>query len=105
MKPSQAPSSKPDSKRASHREEAAVPALRNTSQDLREKILDCYVHGNVLDVSQASTFYQKEAAVVEVLTNYVEKLPGSRYKLKNGFDTFFHGSLPVFLAGHPAQPA
>src|SRR4051812_21303397 len=99
MKPSQAPSSKPDSKRASHREEAAIPtALRNASRDLRERILECYVHGNVVDVSQASTFYQKEAAVVEVLTNYVEKLPGSQYKLKNGFDTFFHGSLPVLLA-------
>jgi hypothetical protein len=79
--------------------------LQEPSGDPRKKILDSYVQGNIIDLSKASSFFQKEAAVAEVLTDYVEKLPHSRYRLKNGFDAFFHGSLPVFLANHPAQPA
>jgi hypothetical protein len=64
-----------------------------------------YVHGAVLDLSKASDFYQREAAVAEALADYVERLPGSQYSLKNGFDAFFRQSLPLFLAGNPLQPA
>lgn len=106
MRPSQAPFSKPHSKSASRREEASVPsALPKPSRDLRERILKSYVHDNVLDLSKASEFYQREAAVTESLVDCVERLPGSQYRLKDGFAAFFHRSLSLFLAGHPLQPA
>jgi hypothetical protein len=63
-----------------------------------------YVHGDVLDLSKASDFYQWEAAVAEALDGYVERLRGSQYKLKNGFETSLQ-SLPLFLSGQPLQPA
>lgn len=63
------------------------------------------MHGNVLDLSKASDFYQRLAAVAEALADDVERLPGAQYKLKNGFDTFFRQSLPLFLTRPPSQPA
>ncbi len=84
---------------------AAVADLQKSGQDLRQKLLKSYVHGNVIDLSNASDFYQREAAVAETLDDYVERLPSVKYKLKNGFDTYFDRSLPVFLSGLPLQPA
>jgi hypothetical protein len=63
-----------------------------------------YIHGDVLDLSKASDFYQRQAAVAEALAGYVERLPGSKYRLKNGFETSLR-SLPFFLNGQPLQPA
>lgn len=97
MKHSQASSSKPASK--------AATGLRKQDEDLRERILESYVHDNILDLSTASDFYQRLVAVTEALTDHVERLPGSRYKLKSGFDAFFRQSFRLFLAGDPSQPA
>jgi hypothetical protein len=63
------------------------------------------VHGDILDLSKASDFYQREAAVAESLADYVKRLPGPQYKLKNGFDASFHHTLPLLLAQCPLQPA
>jgi len=99
-------SSKPASKAANRRPEAAIGAEpHKLDQVLRERILKSYVHNNILDLSKASDFYQREAAVTEALADYVERLRGSQYKLKNGLDTCFHRSLSIFLAGCPLQPA
>lgn len=95
----------PTSKTPNHRLDSVSPHLPEFRQYVREKILGLYVHEDVLNLSQASEFYQNEAAVAGALTDYVECLPGSRYKLKNDFDAFFRDSLPVFLAGNPLQPA
>lgn len=72
---------------------------------MREKILVPYVSGNILDLSAASKFYQKQAEIALELIGQIESLPGSRYRLRTGFDVFFFGSLPEFLAGHPQDPA
>jgi hypothetical protein len=74
------------------------------SQDVRKGISHPCVHGNVVDVSKASSFFQKEAAIAEVLTNHVEKLPQSRYLLKNGFENFFFNNLD-FVLNREAEPA
>jgi hypothetical protein len=99
---SSGPASKTPNRRAHSTVGTDVPKFPH---HVREKIPPPYVHGNVLDLSKASEFYRKEAAVAVALTDYVECLPRSRYRLKNGFDVFFHGSLPKLLANHPAQPA
>jgi hypothetical protein len=106
LKRPQASSSKRGSKTGNRHTEAAIGTdLPEFSQDLPKKLLHSYLHDNVLDLTKASDFYQKEAAVTEVLTNHIERLPQSRYKLKNGFDAFFRESLPLSLARHPEQPA
>jgi hypothetical protein len=106
LKRSRASSSKPVSKTANrHGKRAIATDVQKYSPDLHTRILNAHVDDNVLDLSKASDFYQKEAAVAEVLADYVEKVPDSRYRLKNGFEAFFRGSLQVFLARHPAQPA
>jgi hypothetical protein len=99
MKQSHASSSNPSSKAASRHPGAATGA---DLRDLRDRILKSYVHGNVLDLSKASDFYRREAAVAEVLADYVELLPGSRVRLKNGFDACFHHSWALFPAGEPS---
>jgi hypothetical protein len=106
MKESKPSSSKSASKSSNlHPEAATGTDLPKPGQNLREIILKSCVHGNVLDLSKASDFYQRKAAVAEALADYVERLPGQRYKLKNGFDAFFHHSWAFFLPGHSSQPA
>jgi len=50
-----------------------------------------YVKGNVLQLTDASKFYRKEAEVALEVSDYVEACAGSKddYVLKNGFETFF----------------
>jgi hypothetical protein len=50
-----------------------------------------------IDLSRASTFYQKKAHITTLLRGFVKELPGSRYQLSNGFDVWFLASLPVFF--------
>jgi hypothetical protein len=103
---SRAGSSGPASKHQNRRVvPAPAPDSPKISHDIRETIFDPYLRSDVLDLSQASKFYQKEAAVAGALTDYVECLPGDRYRLKNGFDDFFRASLPVLLANHLPQLA
>ena len=59
--------------------------MHKQGEHLSERILKSYVHYNTLDSSQASDFYQRLAAVTEALTDHVERLPGSQYRLKSGF--------------------
>jgi hypothetical protein len=70
---------------------------------LRERILESYVHDGTLDLSAASDFYQRLAAVTEALTDHVQRLPGSQYKLKSGFDAYFRQSFHLFLGIDPSQ--
>jgi hypothetical protein len=106
MKHPQASSSRSAPKSSNLRLEATTgTGLPKPGENLRDIILKSYVHGNVLDLSKASDFYQREAAVAEVLAEYVERLPGPRYKLKNGFDAFFHQSWAFSLLSHSSQPA
>jgi hypothetical protein len=106
LKRSRASSSNPVSKTANRRAESATATdVQECRPDLHTRILKACVNDNVLDLSKASNFFQNEAAVAEVLTHYVEKLPDSRYRLKNGFDVYFRRSLPLWLAGQQAEPA
>jgi hypothetical protein len=105
MKHSQASSTKPVSKAANPRPEIAGTVPRKPGYDLRDIVVKSYLHDNILDLSKASDFFQREAEVAEALGDYVERLPAAKYKLKNGFETFFHRSLPIFLSGIPLKPA
>jgi hypothetical protein len=61
--------------------------------------------GCVIDVSGASDFYKKKAAVAALLEDFVEPLPSFHYRLKNQFDCYFFANLPVFLRHPPSTPA
>jgi hypothetical protein len=64
-----------------------------------------YINGNVIDLSQASDFYKKLAAIAEELPHcYLERLRGGQYKLKNKFDTWFFSSLAVVAGRNPEAP-
>ena len=63
-----------------------------------------FVSRTVLDLSTASDFYKKRADVATLLEGFVIRLPKFCYQLKNDFEAFFFGSLPLFLDGHPASP-
>lgn len=59
----------------------------------------------VLNVSGASEFYKKKAAVAALLHDFVEPLPNFHYRLKNQFDSYFLSSLSVFLRDDHREPA
>jgi hypothetical protein len=85
-----------------------TPPLSHRIKDLTTSIPSRfreYINANLIDLSQASNFYKKVAAVSEELTDrYVEHLDGDKYRLKNGFDTWFFGSLRVASESHPEAP-
>jgi hypothetical protein len=50
-----------------------------------------------IDLSRASTFYQKKARITTPLHEFIKELPGSRYQLSNGFDVWFLANLPTLF--------
>jgi hypothetical protein len=63
------------------------------------------IEGGVISLAGASAFYKKKAEVATLLEDDVEPLPDCRYRLKNRFDSYFFGSLPMFLRSDPRRPA
>lgn len=65
------------------------------------------VNGTVINLAGASAFYKKKAEVATLLKDFVEPLPDSHYRLKNQFESWFLGSLPLFFrrndSGQPAD--
>ncbi len=55
---------------------------------------------NTVHLSGASEFFRKRAETAILLRDFVEMLPNSSYRLKNGFDRFFFINLPMFAQTH-----
>jgi hypothetical protein len=55
---------------------------------------------NTVHLSGASEFFKKRAETATLLRDFVEALPNSSYRLKNGFDRFFFGNLSMFAQTH-----
>ena len=87
--------------RSTNEPEAEIPTSQLSSKDgvrLPESVAKL-IHGTIIDLSAASNFYRKRANVAALLEGFVEPLPSSRFRLANGFDSYFFGNLPLFLKG------
>jgi hypothetical protein len=74
---------------------------------LRETIPEEFrtlISGTTIDLSGASEFYKNKAAITVLLQEFVEPLDNHHYRLKNGFDDWYLGSLRPYSARNWETP-
>jgi hypothetical protein len=104
MKQSQLSASKPVKIAKGLSEAPTTTDSHQRIQEIHRRIIKSYFRDNVLDLSEASDFYKREAAVTEELGDCVQRLHGERFKLKGVFGVSFRRCFPLFLSDVPADP-
>jgi hypothetical protein len=82
-----------------------VSRIQSQRAKLPPQVKNLITANGVIDLSTASDFYKKKAEVTALLDGFVEQLPDFRYRIRNGFDSWFLNSLPLFLRNGSGEPA